>query len=235
MQGFWRGNVPAELLYVTYGAAQFPAYHVISSLLLSTSLPSPAASFISGAAAGTAATTLTYPLALLRTRFAAQGTNRIYTSLLGSFNAIARNEGAGGFFQGLGAGLGQIIPYMGMFFAVYESLRPKIHGLELPFGSGDAAAGITASLVAKTSVFPLDLIRKRLQIQGPSRHRFAGGLVPEYGEGVWLTGRKIITNEGWRGLYRGLGVSLVKAAPASAVTMWTYERVLKLLVKWDTV
>jgi solute carrier family 25 thiamine pyrophosphate transporter 19 len=36
-----------------------------------------------------------------------------------------------------------------------------------------------------------------------------------------------VRKEGARGLYRGLTVSLLKAAPASAVTMWTYERALK--------
>jgi solute carrier family 25 thiamine pyrophosphate transporter 19 len=39
----------------------------------------------------------------------------------------------------------------------------------------------------------------------------------------------IYRTHGVRGLYRGLTVSLFKAAPASAVTMWTYERALKLL------
>ena len=202
-------------------------------MLRFTSLPSPVTSFLSGAAAGAAATTITYPLDLLRTRFAAQGTSRVYTSFIGSFVAIARDEGAAGFFQGLEVGLAQIMPYMGIFFAVYESLRPEMQGLELPFGSGDAAAGVLASLVAKTSVFPLDLIRKRLQVQGPARERFAGGLVPEYGAGAWRTGKMIVGNEGWRGLYRGLSISLVKAAPASAVTMWSYERALKVLKEWE--
>ena len=118
---------------------------------------------------------------------------------------------------------------MGLFFATYEILRPPLAKLELPFGSGDAAAGVMASVLAKTGVFPLDLIRKRLQVQGPTRERFAGGVVPAYGKGVWRVGTKIVNTEGWRGLYRGLGVGLVKAAPASAVTMWTYERALKEL------
>ena len=41
----------------------------------------------------------------------------------------------------------------------------------------------------------------------------------------------IFMKEGIRGLYRGLTVSLIKAAPASAVTMWTYERVLHSLME----
>ena len=197
-------------------------------------MPAPAAHFFAGAGAGTFATTLTYPLDLLRTRFAAQGTTRVYASLRRSIADILRAEGPRGFFQGLGAGVAQIVPNMGIFFCVYEGLRPALHGWDLPGGSGDALAGIAASVAAKTGAFPLDLARKRLQVQGPMRESFAGGTVPEYGRGAWRTVREILRREGVRGLYRGLGVSLVKAAPASAVTMWTYERAMEGLQQAET-
>ena len=217
---------------MTYGALQFTAYTTCTSLL--PPMPPSIAAFIAGAAAGGAATTATYPLDLLRTRFAAQGSERVYSSLLGSIRDIARDEGARGFFQGVGAGVGQIVPYMGFFFAAYESFRPVISPLDLPFGSGDATAGAMASVLAKTGVFPLDVIRKRLQVQGPTRTRFVPGkgyrAVADYaGLGVFGTGKAIIAREGWRGLYRGLAIGLVKSAPASAVTMWTYERALRVL------
>ena len=233
-KGFWRGNLPAELLYITYGSLQFSAYRLTSAVLDRLPLPSPISSFISGALAGATATTLTYPLDLLRTRFAAQGPIKVYSSLVGSVRDIARLEGISGFFQGLGAGVGQIVPYMGLFFSAYEILRPLLANLELPGGSGDATAGVMASVLAKTGAFPLDLIRKRLQIQGPTRERFAGGMVPAYGKGVWRTGTEVVAKEGWKGLYRGLGVGLIKAAPASAITMWTYERALMELKEWDS-
>lgn len=232
-QAFWKGNVPAQLLYIAYGSIQFSAYRFITQLLEPWSLPSPLESFSSGALSGAAATTLTYPLDLLRTRFAAQATDKVYASLRSSLLDIAREEGGKGFFQGVGAGVGQIVPYMGLFFSAYETLRPPLANLSLPFGSGDAAAGVLASIFAKTGVFPLDLIRKRLQVQGPRRGSFAGGKVPSYGKGVWVTGRAVVVNEGWGGLYRGLGVGLVKAAPASAITMWTYERALKVMKDWE--
>ena len=165
----------------------------------------------------------------MRTRFAAQGPDKVYTSLRGGIREIWRQEGGKGFFQGLGAGVGQVVPYMGSFFTVYEALRPPLSVLSLPFGSGDATAGVLAGIAAKTAVFPLDLIRKRLQVQGPSRTRYAGGSIPVYGEGIWRTGRRILKREGWKGLYRGLCVGLIKSAPASAVTMWTYERAIKVM------
>lgn len=73
--GLWKGNIPAELLYLTYGAAQFLAYRQISLLISSLPLdvPDSAKSTAAGAVAGATATTTTYPFDLLRTRFAAQG------------------------------------------------------------------------------------------------------------------------------------------------------------------
>lgn len=236
--GFWKGNIPAEGLYLSYGAVQFLAYRTASQALDavtekrngSSHLPDAAKSFLSGAAAGTAATTATYPLDLLRTRFAAQGTERVYTSLLASLRDIARNEGYQGFFRGLTAGIGQIVPYMGLFFALYEGFKPIAADLPLPFSSGDAVAGVSASILAKSAVFPLDTVRKRLQIQGPTRGRYIGGTrMPAYERGVLGTMTAIVQKESARGLYRGLSVSLIKAAPASAVTMWTYERALDIL------
>jgi solute carrier family 25 (mitochondrial thiamine pyrophosphate transporter), member 19 len=230
--GLWKGNIPAELLYVCYGGIQFTTYRSVTELQarLPHRLPAEVESFISGASAGAAATAATYPLDLLRTRFAAQGNEKIYTSLLVSIRDIARHEGPRGFFQGLSASIGQIVPYMGLFFTTYESLRSLIGSLELPFGSGDATAGVLASTISKTGVFPLDLARKRLQVQGPTRTRYVHRNIPEY-KSVLHTLQTVIKKEGFRGMYRGLTVSLVKAAPASAVTMWTYERALQLQLR----
>jgi solute carrier family 25 thiamine pyrophosphate transporter 19 len=224
--------VPAELLYVCYSAVQFTTYRTTTQLLHTAlgpdhALPQSAESFIAGAVGGAAATAATYPLDLLRTRFAAQGNDKVYTSLLRAIRQIHREEGAQGFFRGLGPGLAQIVPYMGVFFAVYETLRPSLSGLGLPFSSGGAVAGTVASVLAKTGTFPLDLVRKRIQVQGPTRGRYVHKNIPEYYGGTVAAVRAILRNEGVRGLYRGLTVSLVKAAPASAVTMWTYERALK--------
>lgn len=238
--GLWKGNVPAELMYISYSAIQFTTYRSTTQLLRRLTgpehrLPSAAESFIAGAAAGAAGTAATYPLDLLRTRFAAQGSDdRVYTSLRKAVVTIQRDEGTQGFFRGLTPALGQIVPFMGMFFAVYETLRLPLADLDLPLGGGEAVAGIAASVLAKTSVFPLDTVRKRIQVQGPTRSRYVHKNIPDYGKlGTIGTLRVIARTEGMRGLYRGLTVSLLKAAPASAVTIWTYERVLKVLISFE--
>jgi solute carrier family 25 thiamine pyrophosphate transporter 19 len=197
-------------MYVSYSAIQFTTYRTVTLTVQRLAgdrhkLPHAAESFIAGASAGAVATTATYPLDLLRTRFAAQGKEKVYTSLIGSIRDIARYEGPAGFFRGLSAAVGQIVPYMGIFFASYETLRLPMGHLHLPFGSGDVAAGVMASVTAKTAVFPLDLIRKRLQVQGPTRGRYVHRNIPVY-RGVWRTAREIVRAEGYRGLYRGLTV-----------------------------
>jgi solute carrier family 25 thiamine pyrophosphate transporter 19 len=235
--GLWKGNVPAELMYVSYAALQFTTYRSLTQLLHRAfgerALPKSVESFAAGAGAGATATVATYPLDLLRTRFAAQGNDRVYTSLRRAVADIARDEGPRGFFRGLGPGLAQIVPFMGLFFSIYESIRLPLGKLDLPFGSGDASAGVIASVVAKTGVFPLDLVRKRIQVQGPTRGRYVHKNIPAYEPGTTRIITTILATEGIRGLYRGLTVSLFKAAPASAVTMWTYERVLNMLVKYS--
>lgn len=233
--GLWKGNVPAELMYVCYSAVQFTTYRTTAQLLQSISdnrLPNAAQSFIAGATAGAAATTTTYPLDLLRTRFAAQGNERVYTGLRHAVTDIYRDEGPRGFFRGLGPGVAQIVPYMGIFFALYEGLRLPLGDLHLPWGGGDATAGVMASVMSKTAVFPLDLVRKRIQVQGPTRSRYVHKNIPEY-PGAVRAMRMIFASEGIRGLYRGLTVSLIKAAPGSAVTVWTYERVLRVLMRLE--
>lgn len=233
LTGLWKGNIPAEAMYVAYGGVQFLSYRSATQALNllpdEYKLPGTGISFIAGAVAGTAATTATYPLDLLRTRFAAQGNERVYSSLLASVRDISRHEGPRGFFRGLGAGVSQIVPYMGLFFSFYELLKPVFAGVTMPLGSlgsGDALAGVCASVMSKTVVFPLDTVRKRLQVQGPTRAKYVHRNIPVYETGVVGTLRVILAREGLRGLYRGLTVGLLKAAPASAVTMWTYERAI---------
>lgn len=234
--GFWKGNLPAELMYLCYAAIQFATYRSTAAFLQSSlpvKLPDAAESFIAGAAAGATATTLTYPLDLLRTRFAAQGRRRIYTSLRGAVRDIARDEGYRGFFRGLGPGLAQIMPFMGLFFVIYEGLRARpARSRVLPWGSGEATSGVVASIVAKTAVFPLDLVRRRIQVQGPTRTRYVYNDIPEYSSALRALAT-IVRTEGFLALYKGLPISLMKAAPASAVTLWTYEQTLGLMMRFD--
>lgn len=248
IRALWKGNVPAEIMYVAYGAVQFTAYRVVSDSVQSVypKISDPTLSFISGAVSGLSATTLTYPFDLLRTRFAVQGASgstRIYASLPYAVWHIQKHEGITGFFRGLGPAVVSVVPYMGLMFSSYtqsrellEYLAPTTSGPGAKFTdmypfliSHEAIAGFMAGFISKGAVFPFDVLRKRLQVQGPTRSHYMAGTIPLYPHTPMACARYILKHEGIRGFYRGFFVSMLKSAPASAITMWTFENSLHLL------
>lgn len=91
-----------------------------------------------------------------------------------------------------------------------ESLTPS------QFLQCSALSKMTASVVT----YPHEVIRTRLQTL--KRPINGGTSPPARTPGIIRTAQSIIVNEGWRGLYRGLSVNLVRTVPNSAVTMVTY-------------
>ncbi|ANB14044.1 Tpc1p [Sugiyamaella lignohabitans] len=227
---FWKGNVPAEVMYVLYGAIQFTTYKSVSKFLNDDVhwLGETPKLLISGSLAGTAATCLTYPLDLLRTRFAADSSKQ-RSSILESVRSIARIEGAKGFYRGLSPTLLSLIPNMGIFFVTYEETRRLMNASNLDsiLPAPEATAGFIAGVFSKGCVFPLDVIRKRLQVQGPSYGRRTD--IPIYPGNLFKCAKHIVIHEGARGLYKGFLISLLKSGPSSAVTIWTFENSLKVM------
>jgi len=65
------------------------------------------------------------------------------------------------------------------------------------------AFGSISGSVGATSVYPLNLVRTRLQASGSSGH-------PQRYTGVWDVVVKTYERDGWRGFYRGLFPTLAK-------------------------
>jgi solute carrier family 25 thiamine pyrophosphate transporter 19 len=82
--------------------------------------------------------------------------------------------------------------------------------------------GGLAGIVTKTAFMPLDVIRKRLQVQGHIRQEILISNVPVY-RGVFKAALQIIRDEGTLALYKGLVPSLVKAASSSAITFFVVQ------------
>lgn len=89
-------------------------------------------------------------------------------------------------------------------------------------------AGSAAGLVAKTMVYPLDLARKRLQIQGFEHGRKGFG---KFFRCHGLIDCLVVSakNEGAKGLFKGLWASQLKAAATTALHFTAYEQALILL------
>lgn len=152
----WKGNWAAEYLYVAYGAVQFVAFDSLNKVIDN--------SFISGSLTGIIASSLTFPFDTLRTRFAVQGNQQTYKSLVQSIRQIHSAEGIAGFYKGLFPTLLQISPYMGIVFTVHRKVKHMLSESSYSSHFDDLIAGSVAGMVGKTAVLPLDVIRKRLQV-----------------------------------------------------------------------
>ncbi|KAI8328082.1 mitochondrial carrier domain-containing protein [Choanephora cucurbitarum] len=233
IKGLFKGNVAAEWLYVTYGASQFYAYYFLDRFMKKQdTLPPTFKPFVSGMLAGSFATATTYPFDLLRTRFAIQGETKVYNSIMHAVCDIHEKEGIRGFYRGLGSSITQIMPYMGLMFFSYEGLCSIVQSFKdkqiIPEDykrTGDMACGSLAGIISKTGVFPLDVVRKRLQVQGPHLSEYVVSSIPSYSRENSVVGcmRKMIATEGFFSLYKGLVPGLLKAGPSGAVYFLMFE------------
>ncbi|KAJ3139526.1 mitochondrial thiamine pyrophosphate transporter [Geranomyces variabilis] len=168
--------------------------------------------------AGCTATVATYPFDLLRTRFAMQGASGgPYTSLLSAVRQIYAAEGVHGFYRGVVPSVLQMAPQMGIVFAAYGAIKGILKPLKLGKTESFISGGI-AGMLGKLSVMPFDVVRKRLQVQGPERNSYVTGRVPKYPSGLIRCAAQIARQEGWLALYKGVVPALFKAGPSSAVT-----------------
>jgi solute carrier family 25 (mitochondrial thiamine pyrophosphate transporter), member 19 len=221
---FWKGNCAAMLMVVPYGSIQFASFYQFQQSGLVAPLKEPYRSLVVGSAAGALATILTYPLDLLRTRFAAQTEGRrVYSSLRQARREILAREGLAGFLAGLRPTLVEIVPYAGIQFASYEwaktrfvennSVGNSISKLQT-FG-----AACFAGLTSKLFTLPLDVVRKKLQVQA----QFPGFRDAPMFTGVVDTIATVFRRDGLRGLFRGFTPSLLKAVPNAGLTFIVYE------------
>ena len=97
----FKGNLPAEYLYLAYGAVQFCAYHAIDDRLKEFHWNPSLEKFISGSLSGGLATFATYPLDVIRTRFAMQGKIPFYSSTWDALHTIYQMEGFKGLYRGI--------------------------------------------------------------------------------------------------------------------------------------
>ncbi len=132
-QAFWKGNAAAELMVVPYGAVSFLAYSTCKSWFPQVvhakgtfASYQHLSSLVAGSFAGLCATISTYPLDLLRTRFAAQQQHKVYRSLLHAATHIVEREGIGGLYTGMTPTLIGIVPLMAIQFGSYEAFKQAI-------------------------------------------------------------------------------------------------------------
>jgi len=124
----WRGNSATMARIIPYAAIQFTA-HEQWKHVLKTDRPdaSTGMRFVSGSLAGVTAQSLTYPLDLARARMAVTP-RHMYKSLAQVFVHLGRDRQPRVFYKGFTATILGVIPYAGVSFCTYETLKQTHRG-----------------------------------------------------------------------------------------------------------
>jgi hypothetical protein len=222
-----------------YSAINFTVYEKMRAVLRSLTpdgVETPALRLVAGALGGGVATAMVYPLDLMRARLSVQSGSQ-YNGLLGGIRKVVGEEGVLGMYKGLGASLLVAVPNMALGYCVYGTtkeflMEPQFQGAftdkksDKLTAKGAVLSGAMSGLLSSGLTFPVDLLRRRLQVHGA----FEGG--QDVGPGtIRGTFRTILSTSGVRGFYSGISSELVKVIPMCAVTFSVYELCLRVLEK----
>uniref|UniRef100_A0A1B6JTJ0 Mitochondrial thiamine pyrophosphate carrier n=1 Tax=Homalodisca liturata TaxID=320908 RepID=A0A1B6JTJ0_9HEMI len=237
VKAFWKGHVPAQMLSLTYGVIQFGVYECM--VQKSREIPQFAdkkgkVEFVCGFIAGCTATILSFPLDIVRTRLVVQGNEKVYVSTMNGLKTIVKEEGFRGWWKGLTPTLLQIGPLSGLQFAIFHFLKRKLNDVEWLGDkgsltvSGTMVAGSVSGFTAKIITYPMDLSRKRLQLQGFQRARIG------FGKNFLCSSlttclSETVKEEKLLGLFKGLMPSLLKASIVNALIFTFYEKTHSIL------
>lgn len=174
---------------------------------------------------------VSFPFDVIRTRLVGQSEKqKIYRGVLHCLRSVYVNEGPLVLFRGLWPTLVQIGPHAGVQFMCYklfnEWYNKIINRNKETTWSSSLVAGSLAGLCAKTSIYPFDLAKKRMQVQGFEEGRKIFGQVFQC-RGFTDCLINIYRIEGFQGYFKGLYPSLIKAVVTTALHFSTYEMICK--------
>mmetsp|Transcript_4802 Transcript_4802/g.6707 ORF Transcript_4802/g.6707 Transcript_4802/m.6707 type:complete len:401 (+) Transcript_4802:59-1261(+) len=229
-KGFFKGNATNCVRIFPTSAIQFYSYEQYKKIIpLSPgkSELTPLQRLLAGGMAGITALVITYPLDFIRARLTIQVGNQ-YNGMMHAMQSTARNEGILALYTGLWPSILGVVPYVGFDFAVYDTLKRMLP--KQPDGTlsqwQTLACGAIAGTVGQTVAYPLDLVRRRLQVQSFLQDKLPPSQIYN---GTWDAIVKIVKHEGVIGLYRGTWPNYLKVVPSIAVSFLVFENLKQVM------
>ncbi|CAG8797622.1 42165_t:CDS:2, partial [Gigaspora margarita] len=227
IRGLYRGLGPTLYGYLPTWAIYFSAYDYFKSVL--------------GERSGATSTIVTNPLWVIKTRFMVfvdnqsievahqfpflpatqnQTTTYLYRNTFHAFSTIYEQEGMKGFYKGLGPSL-MGVSHVAVQFPLYEKMKvwlkspdKELSNLSILFASS------VSKMAASIATYPHEVVRTRLQNQTCKPFKYLG---------IWHAVNVIRHEEGFLAFYKGMSTNLLRTVPASALTILTYEVLVRKL------
>lgn len=231
-KSFWRGNMTNIIRYFPTQAFNFAFKDLIKGLFPKANPNTEFLKFFminmaSGGLAGAGSLVIVYPLDYARTRLASDvgSGQRDFKGLGDCLIKTAKRGGPLALYNGFGVSVAGIIPYRGVYFGLYDSLRTK-NPFKDDFGvlgilSKFAVAQVTA-IAAGYASYPFDTVRRRLQMQSekPREQWTYSGTGDCFG--------KILKTEGFKAFFKGAGANALRTV-GSALVLVLYDQFQQIL------
>ncbi|KAK8639871.1 hypothetical protein V6N13_138237 [Hibiscus sabdariffa] len=185
-----------------------------------------AGNLASGGAAGASSLLFVYSLDYARTRLAndakaaKKGGERQFNGLVDVYRKTLKSDGIAGLYRGFNISCVGIIVYRGLYFGMYDSLKPVLLTGDLQdsfFAS--FALGWLITNGAGLASYPIDTVRRRMMMTSGEAVKYKSSLDAF---------SQILKNEGPKSLFKGAGANILRAI-AGAGVLAGYDK-LQLIV-----
>ncbi|XP_010447988.1 PREDICTED: ADP,ATP carrier protein 3, mitochondrial-like [Camelina sativa] len=231
MVALWRGNTANVIRYFPTQALNF-AFKDYFKRLFNFKKDKDgywkwfAGNLASGGAAGASSLLFVYSLDYARTRLAndakaaKKGGQRQFNGITDVYKKTIASDGIVGLYRGFNISCVGIIVYRGLYFGLYDSLKPVVlvDGLQDSFlASFLLGWGITIG--AGLASYPIDTVRRRMMMTSGEAVKYKSSL---------QAFSQIVKNEGAKSLFKGAGANILRAV-AGAGVLAGYDK-LQLIV-----
>jgi solute carrier family 25 (adenine nucleotide translocator) protein 4/5/6/31 len=185
-----------------------------------------AGNLASGGAAGATSMLFVYSLDYARTRLAndaknaKSGGDRQFNGLVDVYRKTLASDGVAGLYRGFMPSVAGIIVYRGLYFGMYDSIKPVL--LVGPLANNFLASfalGWVVTTGAGIAAYPLDTIRRRMMMTSGEAVKYKNS---------FDAGRQIIAQNGVKALFNGAGANILRGV-AGAGVLSIYDQLQVLL------
>jgi len=173
-----------------------------------------AGNLASGGAAGACSLFFVYSLDYARTRLAndtksaKKGGERQFNGLVDVYKKTIATDGVAGLYRGFVISCVGIIVYRGLYFGMYDSLKPLLPSNLRDSFLATFLLGWGITIGAGLASYPIDTVRRRMMMTSGEAEKYSSSL---------QAFSKIVAKEGTSSLFKGAGANVLRAVAGAGV------------------